>query len=1423
MNTMSHRLIRGLIVFAGLSPAVCWAMPQADTMHVLLGAAAVGQDGSTDTQQADDLLRQARKAMAENHLQLADSCISRAETLSPKYTIFHVGDTPAKARADLNKRLGTTTTAADKAAAHGAPLLDKPFSLGKPGDKKAPTDPFMARRQDDAEVSSPAATAAANGQQEDSSLMRLPPVSGAAAAPAFGAGNTSNYPSTGAPPLALNARDSGAATANADPKSQSDSLLLTARKALAVGDLQRANALVEQAKRLQINYGATDDSPARIDMLAHKYASLTAPANRRDTDGYRHQYAALLMEESEGLLRWRELDEAERLASEAQQLPVQYNMIETRPDTLIGRIAEQRRQSRQPAGDGDSRIDLLGVADINGGNSAAPVAPPSTTQSSIQFAGQPAGNKPLAAELTRQARAALAAGDARRAEQLAKQADGMAPDSAYNPQEDRPSLVLLDIQRSRTRNDGQVTTAGAIGLGDHNDRHTASRSIYDSNNDPTRVVVAGDEELAPSVFGQPGGKPAPTASNPEALPSESTLQPVRDPAALSAPPGKPADGATPAIELFRRGEQALTAGNRDQAMQLFRQSYSHQEQLDPASRQRLLDHMQMMATGAPPARTNNGDNLLEIAANRQQVIAKQIAAEVSKQQGVAKAMQAKEPHKAVELLQKTRATVASNNDLDAQTKQLLLRRVDGSLQELQQYVQNNQAQIELDEKNAAVRKEVDGRRKLKVEVGEKLAGMVDEYNRLIDERRFPEAEIVAKRAYEMDPENPVVVQMVKVSKVLRRNAAEQAVLSDKEEGIVNVMQDVDKAAVPFNGEIKYPDRPKWELLTKTRSKLLADGRQHRSPGDLEIEQKLTTPVSLKFNQAPLGEVLHYLSKVSQINLYIDPQGLQAEGVTTDQPVSIDLSRDIQLKSALALILEPLHLSYVIKDEVLKITSEDKRHGQVYTVSYPVADLVIPIPNFGPDGREGISGALDLAYKRIGYGQPSGGAFSSAPTVMAVASDTGSKTNAMLNPSIAAQMSKIVPGSGQVQSGQPQGNNYGPGGQKGGNQADFDSLIELITSTIATPTWTESGGSGSIAPFETNLTLVVSQTQEVHEQIADLLQQLRRLQDLQVTIEVRFITLNDNFFEQIGVNFNFNIPSTTSGVSAIGSKHIPSQVIGIDSGGAIPANGSTAAVAPPVQFRQGSFGAAAVPTFPGLTLDSTPTTFGFAILSDIEAFFLIQAFQGDNRSNVLQAPKVTLFNGQQAFVSDTSQRPFVTSVIPVVGDFAAAQQPVITVLSEGTSLTVQAVVSPDRRFVRLTVVPFFSQIGDVQEFQFTGSKTTTTSSAASKTGTDSNSASGGSTTTTDGTTVQLPTFNFVTVTTTVSVPDGGTVLLGGIKRLSEGRNERGVPVLSKIPYINRLFKNVGIGRTTSSLMMMVTPRIIIQEEEEQKLVGGTLAP
>jgi hypothetical protein len=82
-----------------------------------------------------------------------------------------------------------------------------------------------------------------------------------------------------------------------------------------------------------------------------------------------------------------------------------------------------------------------------------------------------------------------------------------------------------------------------------------------------------------------------------------------------------------------------------------------------------------------------------------------------------------------------------------------------------------------------------------------------------------------------------------------------------------------------------------------------------------------------------------------------------------------------------------------------------------------------------------------------------------------------------------------------------------------------------------------------------------------------------------------------------------------------------------------------------------------------------------------------------------------------------------------------------------------------------------------------------------------------------TTVQLPTFNITTAGTTVSVPDGGTGSLGGIMRAREGSVTRGLPLLSKVPFANRLFKNRGIGRDVSSSNMSVVPRIIILEEEE----------
>jgi general secretion pathway protein D len=589
--------------------------------------------------------------------------------------------------------------------------------------------------------------------------------------------------------------------------------------------------------------------------------------------------------------------------------------------------------------------------------------------------------------------------------------------------------------------------------------------------------------------------------------------------------------------------------------------------------------------------------------------------------------------------------------------------------------------------------------------------------------------------------------------------------------------------------------------------MMANTIKQNSPQNMMIHQALRRQVNVKFIDRPLAEVTGILSDLAGVNIHLDPKGLAEVGATSDTPVTLNLPQEISLDSALHLILDPMNMDYVVEDEVLKITSDSLSRGKVEERVYEVGDLVIPIPNFQPSSYIGLPGALRDAHNmtRQGLVPPTSG---SGP--MAIA-DAGTGNSSAL-----AQ----IPG---ISSGDSQGGNWkqAPGGSGGGSMADFATLIDLITSTIDPESWPEFGGTGSasIRGFPTNLTLVVSQTQENHERIAELLQQLRRLQDLQVTIEVRFITLQDDFFERIGVDFDFSIDDNLTGLPGDDNG---SGIVGLN-----PTNtGFTPPLTPagvtPDQdliFSQNSFASTVPPFAPADALGSA-ANFGFAIISDIEVFLLLQAAQGDTRSNVLQAPKVTLFNGQLATVSDQTQTPFVTSIIPVVGDFAAAQQPVVCVLSEGTSLSVQAVVSNDRRFVRLTLVPYFSRIGEVREFTFQQKIRRREAAIGDIPGLEGLIGEAVELET-EGTTVQLPSFSFTTVTTTVSVPDGGTVLLGGIKRLSEGRTERGVPMLNKIPYVNRLFRNVGIGRTSQSLMMMVTPRIIIQEEEEEKAVGRPL--
>ena len=81
-------------------------------------------------------------------------------------------------------------------------------------------------------------------------------------------------------------------------------------------------------------------------------------------------------------------------------------------------------------------------------------------------------------------------------------------------------------------------------------------------------------------------------------------------------------------------------------------------------------------------------------------------------------------------------------------------------------------------------------------------------------------------------------------------------------------------------------------------------------------------------------------------------------------------------------------------------------------------------------------------------------------------------------------------------------------------------------------------------------------------------------------------------------------------------------------------------------------------------------------------------------------------------------------------------------------------------------------------------------------------------------IELPELELTELGTTVSVPDRGTLLLGGQRLIGEIEVEAGVPVLSKIPLLNRLFTNRSKTKDERTLLILIKPTIIIQTEEEE---------
>jgi type II secretory pathway component GspD/PulD (secretin)/tetratricopeptide (TPR) repeat protein len=759
--------------------------------------------------------------------------------------------------------------------------------------------------------------------------------------------------------------------------------------------------------------------------------------------------------------------------------------------------------------------------------------------------------------------------------------------------------------------------------------------------------------------------------------------------------------------------------------------------------------------------------------------------------------QAGETDKALESLQDFTARLR-DAQIEPEKVALLKRPVEAQVQQFKTI--KSQKDFETTSKNAHDTATASIQRQLLNEQNKQkqVAELMKQYNAFMKEGKYKEAEMYAMRAKDLDPDNPIPGAAIYVARTQYNQSEATRLKKNHEDHVVRDLDNADdQGPVVNSNDPLHIDKDSYNR-SKGRKPTDIISIGTKTDKERQIESRMNSPQTLNFSDTPLRQVLDDLRDWTGINIVPDEPALSEDGISLDRPVSMKLE-GVSLKSALNLLLHQVHLTYVVKDEVLQITTESHARGKLVTKSYNVADLVVPIMDSKPGSNDPLRAALAQSPGEQQNSLRTGGA---APWLGQNALQGG--TNVSGTSSLSTSPGSMASNQGVT--------------KEGPKQTIEELLIKLITNTIAPQSWSSMGGPGTIEYYPLGMALIINQTPDIQEQIAELLAALRRLQDQEVSVEVRFITIAESFFERIGVDFNINLKTdkfTTKYEPQIVSQQFKpfgfvndfnpsSTVIGLT-----PGNTFTQDLDIPI--RTSSFAQAIPPfgAFPNIPGGNGGIELGLAFLSDIQVFMFMEAAQGDQRTNVMQAPKLTLFNGQTSTITITDQQFFVTnvSVLQQGGQVVFVPQNALLPIG-GITMTLQAVISADRRFVRLNMAPTITNIASavVQLFPITTFITPVFEGGAVGQPIPFTQF------------LQQPVFNTITVATSVSVPDGGTVLLGGLKRMSEGRNEFGPPILSKLPYINRLFKNVGYGREAESLLMMVTPRIIINAEEEERQTG-----
>jgi general secretion pathway protein D len=612
----------------------------------------------------------------------------------------------------------------------------------------------------------------------------------------------------------------------------------------------------------------------------------------------------------------------------------------------------------------------------------------------------------------------------------------------------------------------------------------------------------------------------------------------------------------------------------------------------------------------------------------------------------------------------------------------------------------------------------------------KIQTLMEKAMEAFRQEKYAKAEKLLSDVLEVDPTNQEAIKLKAQATKWRHLAESMRNVRDKVEYWRRAFEGVDAAAIPYTDLLRFPTKAEWEVISKRQIPIMRMVEKEESPAVIRIKSKLDNQlVTINFTETAFEEAINFLQEITGLNFMISKSAAEA---ARDLKVTLRL-REIPLRNALSLILGgKSDLRWRIKYDVIYICTEEAEPEEHYLEFYNISEIVQKVPDFP---------APEIALRDIRepWGQP-GAAAGAGAGIIPIGTEEEAKVGAGI---------------------------------------EWPKLEELIGKVLGEEVPDENikyaGGM-----------LIVRKPLEAHKKIQKLLDTLRKTVGIMVTVEARFVDVQDNLLEQIGVDWRDLEDPMIPNIGRAGYWYTH-------------ANGAGETTNEVRGRLENLF------SYPGGLSASFPfnitATGGTAIQYNLTHGFQVQAIldavKKKQEATLLSAPRITVFNTQRSHIMAIFQQSYLADIdINQIG--IPTLQPVIGILNFGSILEARPVVSQDKKYVVCEIKPTMA-VNWTGEMDREGRDVI---------------LQGGNT----RVHIHLPSLSLTKLRTTVIVPDGGTVIIGGLKDVRDTQMETTIPIIGHIPVIKNLFRRKGTLNLRRSLIVLLKADITILREQELQLFG-----